>query len=164
MKRTTKRFARHTLLAGQKRGTPQREATEDHLAVYGLLRALSLSCDRSKRPSWRLLMRLWRNQAFAVFWPARTISFTGTGITIVVMPVLVYEMTHSPAWVASLSLIRAPGSRPLTLIAETMCHGVAETELAIRWRPDSVGLVAETELAITHWPDDAAVPDVGRHV
>jgi len=53
-------------------------------------------------------MRLWRNQAFAVFWSARTISFTGTGITIVVMPVLVYELTHSPAWVASLSLIRAP--------------------------------------------------------
>ena len=51
-------------------------------------------------------MRLWRNQAFAVFWSARTISFTGTGITIVVMPVLVSGMTHSPAWVASLSLTR----------------------------------------------------------
>ena len=52
-------------------------------------------------------MRLWRNQAFAVFWSARTISFTGTGITIVVLPVLVYGMTHSPAWVASLSLIES---------------------------------------------------------
>src|SRR5438309_1824534 len=70
---------------------------------------------------------------------------------------------------------------PITLIAETMCHGVAETELAVRRRLDSVGvvtetelavrrrldsvgLVAETELAVTHWPDDATVPDVGRHV
>jgi hypothetical protein len=56
-------------------------------------------------PSWRLLMRLWRNQAFVVFWSARTISFAGTGITMVVLPVLVYGMTHSPAWVAALGLI-----------------------------------------------------------
>jgi hypothetical protein len=56
-------------------------------------------------PSWRLLMRLWRNQAFLVFWSARTISFAGTGITMVVLPVLVYGMTHSPAWVAALALI-----------------------------------------------------------
>ena len=50
-------------------------------------------------------MRLWRNQAFVVFWSARTISFAGTGITMVVLPVLVYGMTHSPAWVAALGLI-----------------------------------------------------------
>ena len=50
-------------------------------------------------------MRLWRNQAFVVFWSARTISFAGTGITMVVLPVLVYGMTGSPAWVASLALI-----------------------------------------------------------
>jgi predicted MFS family arabinose efflux permease len=50
-------------------------------------------------------MRLWRNQAFVVFWSARTISFAGTGITTVVLPVLVYGMTHSPAWVATLTLI-----------------------------------------------------------
>jgi len=37
MKRTTKRFARHTLLAGQKRGMPRRGTTEDHLAVNGLM-------------------------------------------------------------------------------------------------------------------------------
>ena len=52
-------------------------------------------------------MRLWRNQAFTVFWSARTISFAGTGITTIVLPVLVYGMTRSPAWVASLGLIEA---------------------------------------------------------
>lgn len=52
-------------------------------------------------------MRLRRNQAFVVFWTARTISFGGTGITTVVLPVLVYGMTGSPAWVASLGLIEA---------------------------------------------------------
>jgi len=50
-------------------------------------------------------MRLWRNRPFVVFWSARTISFAGTGITMVVLPVLVYGMTHSPAWVAALGLI-----------------------------------------------------------
>lgn len=50
-------------------------------------------------------MRLWRNRAFAVFWSARTISFAGTGITMVVLPVLVYSMTRSPAWVATVGLV-----------------------------------------------------------
>ena len=50
-------------------------------------------------------MRLWRNQPFVVFWSARTISFAGAGITMVVLPVLVYGMTHSPAWVAALGVI-----------------------------------------------------------
>lgn len=50
-------------------------------------------------------MRLWKNQAFVVFWSARTISFAGTGITTVVLPVLVYGMTHSPGWVATVGLM-----------------------------------------------------------
>ncbi len=50
-------------------------------------------------------MRLRRNPAFVVFWSARTISFAGTGITTIVLPVLVYAMTRSPAWVAALGLI-----------------------------------------------------------
>ena len=50
-------------------------------------------------------MRLWRNRAFVVFWSARTISFAGTGITMVVLPVLVYSMTRSPAWVATVGLM-----------------------------------------------------------
>jgi Major Facilitator Superfamily len=50
-------------------------------------------------------MRLRRNQAFMVFWSARTISFAGTGITTVVLPVLVYGMTRSPAWVATVGLM-----------------------------------------------------------
>ena len=52
-------------------------------------------------------MRLRRNRAFVVLLSARTVSFTGTGITTVVLPVLVYGMTHSPAWVGSLGLIDA---------------------------------------------------------
>ena len=62
-------------------------------------------------------MRLWRNQAFVVFWSAYTISAAGTGITTVVLPVLVYAMTDSPAWVASLGLIQAVPYLGLGLLA-----------------------------------------------
>src|SRR5438093_69528 len=51
------------------------------------------------------MVKLRRNQTFMVFWSARTISFAGTGITTVVLPVLVYRLTGSPAWVASVSAI-----------------------------------------------------------
>ena len=73
----------------------------------GLFGGLSLSMKLEAPIIGGLLMRLWRNQAFAVFWSARTISFAGTGITMVVLPVLVYGMTGSPVWVASLGLIEA---------------------------------------------------------
>src|SRR5215472_13508903 len=36
---------------------------------------------------------LHRNRAFVVYWSARTLSFAGTGITVVVLPVLVYALT-----------------------------------------------------------------------
>ena len=62
-------------------------------------------------------MRLWRNRAFVVFWSAHTISAAGTGITTVVLPVLVYAMTGSPAWVASLGLIQAVPYLGLGLVA-----------------------------------------------
>jgi Na+/melibiose symporter-like transporter len=49
--------------------------------------------------------RLYRNPAFVVFWSARTISFVGTGITSVVLPVLVYRLTGAPSDVAALTLL-----------------------------------------------------------
>jgi MFS family permease len=48
---------------------------------------------------------LLRDRAFVVFWLARTISFAGTGITVVVLPVLAYRLTGSPGAVASLNAI-----------------------------------------------------------
>jgi predicted MFS family arabinose efflux permease len=47
--------------------------------------------------------RLRRNPAFISYLSAQTISFVGTGITTVVLPVLVYRVTGSPAAVASLN-------------------------------------------------------------
>jgi MFS family permease len=50
-------------------------------------------------------MTLWRNPAFMGFWSARTISFLGNGITMVVLPVLVYRVTGSPAAVAAVTVL-----------------------------------------------------------
>lgn len=62
-------------------------------------------------------MRLWRNRAFVVFSSARTISYAGTGITTVVLPVLVYRLTGSPAWVACVDAIQAVPYIVLGLLA-----------------------------------------------
>jgi hypothetical protein len=37
------------------------------------------------------------NRGFAVFWTARTLSWAGTGISGVVLPVLVYDRTGGSA-------------------------------------------------------------------
>jgi predicted MFS family arabinose efflux permease len=52
-------------------------------------------------------VRLWRNPGFVVLWSAHTISFVGTGITMIVLPVLVFRLTGSPGWVASVNAIQA---------------------------------------------------------
>jgi MFS family permease len=51
------------------------------------------------------LVKLWKNSAFGVFWLARTISFAGTGITTVVLPVLIFKLTGAPAAVAALTVL-----------------------------------------------------------
>jgi MFS family permease len=62
-------------------------------------------------------VKLRRNKAFALFWSARTVSFAGTGITTIVLPVLVYQLTHSPLWVAALSVVQAVPYLALGLLA-----------------------------------------------
>jgi hypothetical protein len=92
-------------------------------------------------------MRLWRNQAFVVFWSARTISFTGTGITIVVMPVLVYGMTHSPAWVASLSLIESVPYLGLGLLAGAVADRMNRKKIMVGCDATAAFLLAAIPVA-----------------
>jgi hypothetical protein len=56
----------------------------------------------------------YANPAFVLFWSARTVSFTGTGITSVVLPVLVYGLTGSAAAVVSSLVISATRVIPIT--------------------------------------------------
>ncbi len=76
-------------------------------------------------------MRLRTNPAFAVFWSARTISFAGTGITTVVLPVLVYGMTRSPAWVATVGLMEFLPYLAFGLLAGAVADRVNRKKLMV---------------------------------
>jgi MFS family permease len=65
-------------------------------------------------------VKLWRNPAFGVFWLARTISFAGTGITTVVLPVLVFKLTGAPAAVAALNVLEVGPYIAFGLLAGAM--------------------------------------------
>ncbi len=64
-------------------------------------------------------VKLRRNKAFTLFWSARMVSFAGTGVTTIVLAVLVYRLTGSPAWVAALSVVQAVPYLALGLLAGT---------------------------------------------
>jgi MFS family permease len=49
--------------------------------------------------------KLLSNRAFVTFWTARVVSFTGSGVTTVVLPLLVYRLVDSPAAVAALNVL-----------------------------------------------------------
>src|SRR5579872_4443472 len=50
---------------------------------------------------------LWRDRSFALFWLARTISVSGTAITTVVLPILVFRLTNSALATALLATFEA---------------------------------------------------------
>lgn len=74
---------------------------------------------------------LWRNSAFVVFLSARTISFVGTGVTMVVLPVLVYRLTGAPAAVASLSAIEAAPYLALGLVAGALADRLSRRKIMV---------------------------------
>ena len=92
-------------------------------------------------------MRLWRNQAFVVFWSARTISFAGTGITTVVLPVLVFSMTGSPAWVASLGLIEFVPYLGLGLLAGAVADRMNRKKIMVGCDATAAFLLAAIPVA-----------------
>lgn len=92
-------------------------------------------------------MRLWSNQAFVVFWSARTISFAGTGITTVVLPVLVFSMTGSPAWVASLGLIEFVPYLGLGLLAGAVADRMNRKKIMVGCDATAAFLLAAIPVA-----------------
>ncbi|MGO9782692.1 MAG: MFS transporter [Streptosporangiaceae bacterium] len=76
-------------------------------------------------------MKLWSNPAFVVLWLARTISYVGTGITVVVLPVLVYTLTGSPAWVAGVAAIEAVPYMVLGLLAGAVADRVNRKKIMV---------------------------------
>src|SRR3954451_24745873 len=48
---------------------------------------------------------LWRDRAFLLYWLGRAISLFGTQITMVVLPILVFQRTHSASLTALLGVL-----------------------------------------------------------
>jgi MFS family permease len=66
--------------------------------------------------------RLRSNRAFVTFWTARVISSAGTGVTTVVLPLLVYRLVDSPAAVAALSVVNSCPYLAFGLIAGALAE------------------------------------------
>jgi MFS family permease len=49
---------------------------------------------------------LWRDRAFVVFWSGRAISYAGSAVTAVALPLLVYQLTGSALRTALLSTLQ----------------------------------------------------------
>jgi MFS family permease len=77
--------------------------------------------------------RLYANPAFVVFWSARTISFAGTGITSVVLPVLVYRLTGSAPAVAALTVLQACPYLVFGLVAGALADRVDRKKMMVAW-------------------------------
>lgn len=77
--------------------------------------------------------RLYANPAFVVFWSARTISFAGTGITGIVLPVLVYRMTGSAADVAALLVLETCPYLVFGLIAGALADRADRKKMMVAW-------------------------------
>lgn len=55
---------------------------------------------------------MWRTPAFLWLWAARSVSLTGSAVTLVVLPILVFQRTGSPLQTSLLTLLEraaAPG-------------------------------------------------------
>jgi MFS family permease len=86
--------------------------------------------------------RLYANPAFVVFWSARTISFAGTGITMVVLPVLVYKLTGSATAVAAVSVLQSAPYVVFGLVAGALADRVNRKKMMVAWNGVAALLLA----------------------
>jgi len=88
---------------------------------------------------WMSSEKLYRNPAFVSYLSAQAISYVGTGITTVVLPVLVYTVTGSPVAVASLNAIE---------IAPYVIFGLLAGALADRLNRKKMMLACDSAAAL----------------
>jgi predicted MFS family arabinose efflux permease len=95
--------------------------------------------------------RLYGNPAFLIFWSARTISFAGTGITSVVLPVLAYRLTGSAAAVAALFVLETCPYIFFGLIAGALADRVNRKKMMVAWNGVAALLLASIPaVAVLH--------------
>jgi Transmembrane secretion effector len=91
--------------------------------------------------------RLYANPPFMVFWLARTISFAGTGITTVVMPIFVYRLTGSAAAVATLTVLETGPYLAFGLTAGAVADRVNRRKMMVAWSGMSALLLLSVPVA-----------------
>jgi MFS family permease len=104
------------------------------------------------------LGRLRDDRDFRLYWSARIVSLTGSLITVVAMPVLVYRLTGSPALTALTTTLDA---LPYLVI------GLFAGALSDRWNRKRVMVAADLanvlvigSVPVAHWLDVLTVPHV----
>src|SRR5215469_6825831 len=76
-------------------------------------------------------VRLLSDPNFAIFCLARTVSFAGTGVTVVVLPVLVYRLTGSSAGVASINVLDAAPYLAFGLLAGALADRLNRKKMMV---------------------------------
>jgi MFS family permease len=92
-------------------------------------------------------VKLWRNPAFVVFWLSRTISFAGTGITTVVLPVLVFRLTGAPVAVAALNVLEAGPYIAFGLLAGALADRLSRKAMMVTGDAAAASLLAAVPAA-----------------
>ncbi|MFN2589853.1 MAG: MFS transporter [Actinomycetota bacterium] len=95
------------------------------------------------------LERLWTDDAFRRFFAARTISFAGSSLTYVALPVLVYSLTRSPLLTGVVAGFEA---------VPYLMFGLVAGALADRWNRQRLMVVSDvlSALALASLPAAAA--------
>jgi MFS family permease len=90
---------------------------------------------------------LWRDPSFRLFWPARVISITGSTITAVVLPILVFQLTGSALQTSLLATLEVLPYFAFGLIAGALADQVDRRRLMVACNLIQAVLVASIPLA-----------------
>lgn len=74
---------------------------------------------------------LWRDRAFVLFWAARVISISGSTITAVVLPILVFQLTGSALQTALLATVKVLPYFAFGLLAGALADRVDRRRLMV---------------------------------
>ncbi|CAN5147344.1 hypothetical protein BH20ACT22_BH20ACT22_12630 [soil metagenome] len=90
---------------------------------------------------------LWRDGAFLCFWGARTVSMAGTAVTMVLLPILIFQLTGSPVLTASVTAIEALPYLVFGLVAGAYADRANRRRLMIGCDLINAGLLASIPFA-----------------
>jgi MFS family permease len=90
---------------------------------------------------------LWRDRAFILFWLGRVISITGSAITAVVLPILVFRLTGSPLQTALLTTLEIAPYFVFGLFAGALADRVDRRRLMIACDLINAALLSSIPLA-----------------